>query len=167
MYAAELARAVDPSLLEEQSIEYGFLLHDVGKIGIPDSILRKQGPLTSGERSVLETHTLLGEQMLGGVPLLSGGGIRVVRSHHERWDGRGYPDRLAGSQIPLGARVFAIADTLDAMTSDRPYRAALGWDEAVAEIAAQSARQFDPEVVDAFREQEPSLRRLYYQLRAE
>ena len=167
MYAAELARAVDPSLLEEQSIEYGFLLHDVGKIGIPDSILRKQGPLTSGERSVLETHTLLGEQMLGGVPLLSGGGIRVVRSHHERWDGRGYPDHLAGWQIPLGARVFAIADTLDAMTSDRPYRAALGWDEAVAEIAAQSARQFDPEVVDAFREQEPSLRRLYYQLRAE
>jgi diguanylate cyclase (GGDEF)-like protein len=165
-YAADLARAVDPSLLDEPSIEYGFLLHDVGKIGIPDSILRKRGPLTPGERAVLETHTLLGEQMLGGVPLLAGGGIRVVRSHHERWDGRGYPDRLAGPDIPLGARVFAIADTLDAMTSDRPYRAALGWDEAVAEIAAQSARQFDPEVVEAFRRQEPSLRRLYYELTA-
>jgi diguanylate cyclase (GGDEF)-like protein len=166
MYAADLARAVDPSLLDEQSIEYGFLLHDVGKIGIPDSILRKRGPLTPGERSVLETHTLLGEQMLGGVPLLAGGGIRVVRSHHERWDGGGYPDRLAGRKIPLGARVFAIADTLDAMTSDRPYRAALSWDEAVAEIASQSARQFDPEVVEAFRQQEPSLRRLYYELTA-
>jgi len=166
MYAGDLARAVDPSLLDEPSIEYGFLLHDVGKIGIPDSILRKRGPLTPGERAVLETHTLLGEQMLGGVPLLAGGGIRVVRSHHERWDGRGYPDRLAGPDIPLGARVFAIADTLDAMTSDRPYRAALGWDEAVAEIAAQSARQFDPEIVEAFGRQEPSLRRIYYELTA-
>jgi ribonuclease P protein subunit RPR2 len=104
--------------------------------------------------------------MLGGVPLLVGGGIRVVRSHHERWDGRGYPDRLAGRDIPLGARVFAIADTLDAMTSDRPYRAALSWDEAVAEITAQSARQFDPEVVEAFSRQEPSLRRIYYELTA-
>jgi len=166
MYAGDLARAVDPSLLDEPSIEYGFLLHDVGKIGIPDSILRKRGPLTPGERAVLETHTLLGEQMLGGVPLLAGGGIRVVRSHHERWDGRGYPDRLARRDIPLGARVFAIADTLDAMTSDRPYRAALSWDEAVAEITAQSARQFDPEVVEAFCRQEPSLRRLYYELTA-
>jgi ribonuclease P protein subunit RPR2 len=165
-YAAALTRAVDPSLLDEPSTEYGFLLHDIGKIGIPDSILRKRGPLTPGERSVLETHTLLGEQMLGGVPLLSGGGIRIVRSHHERWDGSGYPDRLAGLEIPLGARVFAIADALDAMTSDRPYRAALGWDEAVAEIASQSARQFDPEAVDAFREQEPGLRRIYYELAA-
>jgi ribonuclease P protein subunit RPR2 len=89
-------------LLDEQSIEYGFLLHDVGKIGIPDSILRKRGPLTRGERSVLETHTLLGEQMLGGVPLLAGGGISVVRSHHERWDGRGYPDHLAGERSRSG-----------------------------------------------------------------
>ena len=165
-YAGALARAVDASLLDEPSTEYGFLLHDVGKIGIPDRILRKRGPLTSGERSVLETHTLLGEQMLGGVPLLAGGGIRIVRSHHERWDGRGYPDRMAGPEIPLGARVFAVADTLDAMTSDRPYRAALTWDEAVAEIAAQSDRQFDPDVVEAFRRQEPSFRRIYYELRA-
>jgi HD-GYP domain-containing protein (c-di-GMP phosphodiesterase class II) len=115
---------------------------------------------------VLETHTVLGEQMLGGVSLLAGGGIRVVRSHHERWDGQGYPDRLAGSEIPLGARVFAVADALDAMTSDRPYRAALPWDDAVAEIAAQRGRQFDPTVVEAFRQQEPSLRRSYYELSA-
>src|SRR5262249_5481158 len=114
-YAAALAKAVDPRLLGEQRVEYGFLLHDIGKIGIPAHILRKRGPLTGSERSVLETHTMLGEQMLGGVPLLAGEGIRVVRSHHERWDGRGYPDRLVGDEIPLGARVFAVADTLDAM----------------------------------------------------
>jgi len=165
-YATELALTVDAALLNEPGIEYGFLLHDVGKIGIPDGILRKRGPLTDSERSVLETHTVLGEQMLGGVSLLAGGGIRVVRSHHERWDGRGYPDRLAGSEIPLGARVFAVADALDAMTSDRPYRAALPWDEAVAEIAAQAGRQFDPTIVEAFRQQEPSLRRSYYELAA-
>jgi HD-GYP domain-containing protein (c-di-GMP phosphodiesterase class II) len=115
---------------------------------------------------VLETHTILGEQMLAGVPLLTGSGIRVVRSHHERWDGTGYPDKLVGDAIPLGARVFAVADTLDAMTSDRPYRRALSWDRAVAEIGAESGRQFDPDVVDAFHTQEPGLRRIYYELTA-
>jgi ribonuclease P protein subunit RPR2 len=163
-YASELARAVDPSMLEEPSVEYGFLLHDVGKIGIPDQLLRKRGPLTSSERSVLETHTVLGEQMLSGVPSLRGGGLEIVRSHHERWDGRGYPDGLAGSAIPLGARVFAVADTLDAMTSDRPYREALPWDAAVAELNAEKGSQFDPEVVDAFSVEEPTLRRIYYEL---
>jgi ribonuclease P protein subunit RPR2 len=163
-YATELARAVDPSLLEEPSAEYGFLLHDIGKIGIPDHILRKRGPLTSSERSLLQTHTVLGEQMLAGVPLLAGSGLRIVRSHHERWDGNGYPDRLATNAIPLGARVFAVADTLDAMTSERPYRKPLAWDSAVAEIIAESGRQFDPEVVEAFTGQEPGLRRVYYEL---
>jgi ribonuclease P protein subunit RPR2 len=165
-YATELARAVDPALLEEPSAEYGFLLHDIGKIGIPDHILRKRGPLTPSQRSLLETHTVLGEQMLAGVPLLAGSGLRIVRSHHERWDGNGYPDRLAKNAIPLGARVFAVADTLDAMTSERPYRKPVAWDEAVAEIIAESARQFDPDVVDAFRRQESSLRRVYYELTA-
>jgi ribonuclease P protein subunit RPR2 len=165
-YATELARAVDPSLLDEPGAEYGFLLHDIGKIGIPDHILRKRGPLTSSERSLLETHTVLGEQMLAGVPLLAGAGLRIVRSHHERWDGSGYPDRLATNAIPLGARVFAVADTLDAMTSERPYRKPVAWDTAVAEIVAESARQFDPDVVEAFTRQEPSLRRVYYELTA-
>jgi diguanylate cyclase (GGDEF)-like protein len=165
-YATELASAVDPGLVAQTSAEYGFLLHDVGKIGIPDHILRKRRPLTTGERSVLETHTILGEQMLAGVPLLTGSGIRVVRSHHERWDGTGYPDRLVGDAIPLGARVFAVADTLDAMTSDRPYRQALSWERAVAEINAQAGHQFDPEVVEAFTAQEPGLRRIYYELTA-
>src|SRR5207253_3815545 len=111
-------------------------------------------------------HPTIGAQILYDVALLRGGGLDVVRHHHERWDGAGYPDGLAAERIPLGARLFAVADTLDAMTSDRPYRAALGWDEAVEEIVAQSSRQFDPEVVEAFRQQEPSLRRLYYELTA-
>jgi HD-GYP domain-containing protein (c-di-GMP phosphodiesterase class II) len=102
--------------------------------------------------------------MLAGVPLLAGSGLRIVRSHHERWDGNGYPDRLARNAIPLGARVFAVADTLDAMTSERPYRKPVAWDDAVAEIMAESARQFDPDVVEAFRGQESSLRRVYYEL---
>src|SRR5204863_3881481 len=112
----------------------GFVLHDVGKIGIPDSILQKAGPLTMPERRVMQTHTVLGEQMLSGVTLLQGGGLAVVRSHHERWDGRGYPDGRAGTEIPIAARVFAVADALDAMTSDRPYRAAMSWEHAGREI---------------------------------
>jgi ribonuclease P protein subunit RPR2 len=163
-YAVELARAIEPRLLEDQSIEFGFLLHDVGKIGIPDRILQKQGALTPAERRLLETHTVLGEQMLSEVALLQGQGLKVVRCHHERWDGRGYPDGLGATEIPLGARVFAVADTLDAMTSDRPYRKAGSWEEAVSEIVHEAARQFDPEVVAAFREREPRLRRIHYEL---
>ena len=138
-YAMELAWTVDPRLVEEPSVEYGFLLHDVGKIGIPDRILSKPGPLTEAERRVLETHVILGEQMLGGVALLQGAGLEVVRHHHERWDGDGYPDKLNGDDIPLPARIFSAADALDAMTSDRPYRTAISWDEAVVELLAQAS----------------------------
>jgi ribonuclease P protein subunit RPR2 len=99
----------------------------------------------------MQTHTVLGEQMLGGIAFFEGEAITVVRSHHERWDGKGYPDGIAGDEIPVGARIFAVADTLDAMTSDRPYRAALGWETAENEIAALAGKQFDPDVVDAFR----------------
>ena len=105
-YALELTEAVEPSLLDDSSLEYGFLLHDVGKIGIPDSILLKEGPLSEVERGVIQRHTLVGAQMLSDVVLLQGEGMRVVRSHHERWDGKGYPDGLVRSQIPLGARIF-------------------------------------------------------------
>jgi ribonuclease P protein subunit RPR2 len=160
-YAAELARSVEPSLLDDPSLEYGFLLHDVGKIGVPEAILLKPGELTQWERKLMERHTVVGEQMLGDVALLQGEGLRVVRFHHERWDGSGYPDRLAGSTIPLGARVFAVADALDAMTSDRPYRIAGSWDDAVAEIVGEAEKQFDPDVVDAFRSCEPRLRRIH------
>ena len=157
-YALELARHLSPELVEDPSAEYGFLLHDVGKIGIPDRILQKPGPLNEGEARLMKTHTVLGEQMLGGVAFLQGEGLRVVRSHHERWDGDRYPDGVAGTDIPLSARIFAVADALDAMTSDRPYRTALGWGTAGREIVGESGRQFDPEVVRAFVAREPALR---------
>jgi response regulator RpfG family c-di-GMP phosphodiesterase len=159
-YAVELGRAIAPELVEQESAAYGFLLHDVGKIGIPDNVLQKPGPLTTDERRLMQTHTVLGEQMLGGVAFLKGQGLLVVRSHHERWDGDGYPDGMGGEEIPLAARIFAVADTLDAMTSDRPYRGRGSWDAAGAEIVSQSERQFDPGVVEAFREREPALREI-------
>jgi ribonuclease P protein subunit RPR2 len=157
-YAAILLETIDPDALDrDPGIEYGFLLHDVGKIGIPDAILHKRGPLTRPERLRMQEHTLIGERMLAGIPFLQGDGLRVVRGHHERWDGGGYPDGLVAERIPLPARVFAVADSLDAMTSDRPYRQALDWDAARYELFAQSGRQFDPLVVSAFEEREPDL----------
>jgi len=157
-YALELLAVIDPGFVErDRGIEYGFLLHDVGKIGIPDDILNKQAPLTPAERQRMQQHTMLGEKMLAGVPLLQGEGIRVVRSHHERWDGAGYPDGLRADETPIGARVFAVGDALDAMTSDRPYRRALSWTTAREEIIAQSGRQFDPMVVEAFHDCEHAL----------
>jgi diguanylate cyclase (GGDEF)-like protein len=163
-YAIELAGGLEPALLEDESVEYGFLLHDVGKIGIPDKILLKKGSLSSSERRLLETHTVLGEQLLSGVALLQGQGLQIVRHHHERWDGRGYPDGLSEAEIPLGARVFAVADALDAMTSDRPYRLAQTWEAATAEIAGEAGQQFDPSVVEAFHERSSRLRRIHYEL---
>jgi response regulator RpfG family c-di-GMP phosphodiesterase len=165
-YAVELAGAVEPQLTEDPSTEYGFVLHDVGKMGIPDEILRKPKPLSERERRIMETHTVLGEQVLGGVAFLQGEGLRVVRSHHERWDGGGYPDALEGTDIPLAARVFAVADALDAMTSNRPYRQARPWKVAGQEILAESGRQFDPRVVAAFVEREAALRAIQQEFAA-
>jgi len=156
-YASELARGLRPELADDASAEYGFLLHDIGKIGIPDQILRKPTKLTEVEWRLMKSHTVLGEQMLGGIAFLQGPGVGIVRSHHERWEGGGYPDNLAGEEIPLGARVFAVADALDAITSNRPYRAAQSWRVAHREIIAESGKQFDPAVVDAFREREHAL----------
>jgi putative nucleotidyltransferase with HDIG domain len=156
-YALELARTLDPQVAGHPSVEYGFLLHDIGKIGIPDDILRKPAALTEQERRLMQTHTVLGAQMLRGVAFLQGPGVEVVRSHHERWDGAGYPDGLAGEEIPLGARIFAVVDTLDAITSDRPYRGARSWRVAHQEILGESGKQFDPAVVDAFRDREHAL----------
>jgi len=104
--------------------------------------------------------------MLSGVAFLKGEGLKIVRSHHERWDGRGYPDALAGEEIPLGARIFAVADALDAMTSHRPYRRAMSWKAAQTEILGQRKRQFDPEVVDAFVKAEGDLRAIRRELAA-
>ena len=165
-YALELARSVSPDLVDDPSAEYGFLLHDVGKIGIPDRILQKPGPLNDGEKRLMRTHTLLGEQMLGGVAFLQGEGLRIVRSHHERWDGSGYPDGAEGTDIPLAARIFAVADSLDAMTSDRPYRPALTWADAGREIVGESRSQFDPAVVKAFLDREERLLAIRSQLAA-
>jgi diguanylate cyclase (GGDEF)-like protein len=165
-YAVELARAVEPALLGDPSVEYGFLLHDVGKIGIPDHVLQKRGPLDDSELRVMRTHTVLGEQLLRDVELLHGDGLKVVRGHHERWDGLGYPDGLAGRAIPLAARIFSVADALDAITSDRPYRPARAWEDAAAEILAERGRQFDPDVVDAFLDREVDLRTIRRELAA-
>jgi response regulator RpfG family c-di-GMP phosphodiesterase len=163
-YAIDLAREVDPRLLEDPGTEYGFLLHDVGKIGIPDRVLQKPEALTATEERLMQTHTVLGEQVLSGVAFLRGEGLRVVRSHHERWDGAGYPDGTAGAETPLAARVFAVADALDAMTSDRPYRRARSWEQAGRELAQESGRHFDPEVVRAFGVVERRLRGVYDEL---
>ena len=163
-YALELARTMEPALARDTAAEYGFLLHDLGKIGIPDEVLLKPAPLTASERRLMQTHTILGEQMLGGVAFLEGPGLAIVRSHHERWDGAGYPDGLAGEEISLGARIFAVADTLDAITSHRPYRQARGWGDARREIVAEAGKQFDPDVVDAFHEREYALHEIRREL---
>src|SRR5438132_2029141 len=166
-YATALAEAMwEEKVTSDRSTPYGFLLHDVGKIGIPDGILQKPGPLSSPERRRMQTHTVLGEAMLSGVAFLKGEGLKIVRSHHERWDGRGYPDGLNADEIPLGARIFAVADALDAMTSHRPYRRALSWQTARTEILAQRKRQFDPEIVDAFLSAETNLKTIRRELAA-
>ncbi len=163
-FALDLTAALDERLLDDPSLEYGFLLHDVGKVGVPDTILQKGGPLSESERRVMEQHPLIGMEILAGVAPLQGEGLRVVRSHHERWDGTGYPDRLAGDRIPVGARIFSLVDSLDAMTSERPYRRALDWEDAVDEILAHSGSQFDPRVVAAFARREERLRRISKEL---
>jgi putative nucleotidyltransferase with HDIG domain len=147
-YGIELARTCGMPT-DEPQVEFGFLLHDIGKLAISDVILHKPGRLTDRERDVMRQHPLIGEEIVCGIDFLTDA-RRIVRSHHERWDGRGYPDGLAGERIPLAARVFAVADAFDALTSDRPYRAASSFHQARAVIAAAAGTQFDPEVADAF-----------------
>lgn len=148
-YGLEIARACGIETGDGPDLEFGFLLHDIGKIAISDAILYKPGHLTDDERDVMRRHPVIGEEIVRGIDFL-GGARQVVCSHHERWDGAGYPDRLAGEQIPLSARVFAVADTLDALTSDRPYRAAASFREARRVIAEAAGTQFDPQIADAF-----------------
>ncbi|HEX4806681.1 MAG TPA: HD domain-containing phosphohydrolase [Conexibacter sp.] len=148
-YGLELARSCGIDTSASADLEFGFLLHDIGKIGIADAILYKPGSLTAGERDAMRRHPLIGEEIVRGIDFLAGA-RQVVRSHHERWDGAGYPDRLAGERIPRAARVFAVADTFDALTSDRPYRAATSFRTARRVIADAAGTQFDPTVAAAF-----------------
>jgi hypothetical protein len=123
-------------------------LHDVGKIRVPDRVLRKPGKLDREERMIVEEHVVVGAWMVSSVG--SADVVSSVRHHHERWDGRGYPDGLAGTDIPLFARIIAVADAYDAITSTRPYRASAGRDDAIDVLRAGTGTQFDPEVVEAF-----------------
>jgi ribonuclease P protein subunit RPR2 len=134
---------------EYPDAEFGFLLHDVGKVGVPEAILNKPGPLTAAEWRVMRTHPMIGFQILAGIPGMENA-AQVVRCHHEMWSGDGYPAGLTREEIPLPARVFMVVDAYDAMTTDRPYRAALGVERAVAELERVAGTQFDPEVVDVF-----------------
>ena len=122
-YGIEIARAMQVPVADGGGVEFGFLLHDVGKVAIPDAILYKPDKLTDEERALMAQHPVIGAKIVRDIAFLSDA-VEVVRSHHERWDGRGYPDRLRGEEIPLAARVFAVADVLDALTTDRPYRPA-------------------------------------------
>jgi HD-GYP domain-containing protein (c-di-GMP phosphodiesterase class II) len=148
-YSRALGEALGLSDDELYALERGALLHDIGKIGVPDAILRKPGPLLSHEWEQMRQHPEIGSGMVGKIAFLAAA-LPVVRHHHERYDGAGYPDRLSGGHIPLEARIFALADTFDAMTSDRPYRAALTVEEAREEIKRCSGTQFDPIIVAAF-----------------
>jgi response regulator RpfG family c-di-GMP phosphodiesterase len=160
-YAADLTAAVEPALLRDPSLEYGFLLHDVGKIGVPTELLEKRGPLSPPEMELMRLHTVIGAEILADVTFLQGEGLNIIRSHHEHWDGTGYPDGLAGEEVPLSARIFAVADALDAMTGERPYRRPASWESAREEIFTQSGRQFDPDIVQVFLEESDGLRRLF------
>jgi HD-GYP domain-containing protein (c-di-GMP phosphodiesterase class II) len=148
-YGLALARRIDPALAARPEVGYGFFLHDIGKVGVPESILCKPGPLTELEWIVMRSHPQIGAKIVEPIPFM-GEAVEIVRSHHERWDGTGYPRRLQGEDIPLGARIFAIADSFDAMTSDRPYRRALSIEEAIEEILAGAGTQFDPSCVEVF-----------------
>jgi HD-GYP domain-containing protein (c-di-GMP phosphodiesterase class II) len=134
---------------ERRQAEFVALLHDVGKVRIPNEIINKPGPLTPEERGIMNAHTIEGEKMLEQVGGLLGEVGRLVRSCHEHYDGSGYPDGLAGAEIPFVARIVCCCDAFHAMTSDRVYRQALSQDVALAELAANSGTQFDPQVVDA------------------
>jgi putative nucleotidyltransferase with HDIG domain len=146
-YGLRIAHAAGVDV--DPQVEFGFLLHDVGKVAVPDAILFKPGPLSDEERALMVRHPQIGSEILRHIDFLDEAKV-VVRHHHERWDGKGYPDGLAGEEIPLQARVFAVADTLDALTTDRPYRPACGWSEARQVIRGQSGSQFDPAIVAAY-----------------
>ena len=154
-----LARRFTADADQLRQIYWGALLHDIGKIGIPDAILLKPGALNEDEWLEMRTHPEKGHRIVAQIPGM-GEAAEIVLSHEERFDGTGYPRGLRGQQIPLGACLFALIDTLDAMTSDRSYRKALSFDQARAEIVSMSGTQFDPVAVQAFLAEETTLREM-------
>ena len=149
---AELAVSIAGELgldpVAQRAIRYAALTHDLGKLSVPTEILQKPGPLTDSEWEVMRGHTIVGAEMLGRIPFFQDV-VLLVRGHHERWDGGGYPDGLASATIPVGARILCVCDSWNAMTTNRPYRAALSGEAALEELRRCSGTQFDPEVVAA------------------
>jgi putative nucleotidyltransferase with HDIG domain len=162
-YTIALARAMGISPVDIKIIARGAFLHDIGKMAIPDEILRKPGKLTAEEEEVMRDHCTRGYHILRKIPFLSEAAA-IVYTHQEYFDGNGYPSRLRGNEIPIGARIFAVADAMDAITSDRPYRKARSFDEAREEILRCSGSQFDPNVVEVFLK---IPNELWHELRAE
>jgi putative nucleotidyltransferase with HDIG domain len=149
LLATRMAEFLDLESSQVQALMKGAFLHDIGKIGIRDDILLKPSGLTDEERRVMNSHTEVGASIIEGVRWLADA-IDVVRNHHERWDGEGYPDGLAGKAIPINARLFAVVDVFDALTSERPYKEAFPFEAAVRYICKGSGSHFDPEIVEAF-----------------
>jgi putative nucleotidyltransferase with HDIG domain len=148
-YSLVLARHSGKYSADFETIRRAGMLHDIGKVGVPDSVLLKAGMLDAVERTQIEAHVTIGHMMLEPLPFL-GASLPAVRGHHERWDGHGYPDRLGGTDIHPHARLMAVADSYDAMTSARPYRGALSAEEAARRLRADSGKQFDPEMIELF-----------------
>ena len=148
--ALRLTQRVAPELANDPELEYGFLLHDIGKIGVPDSVVLKPGPLDRHETQQMRGHVELGQQIIANIPHLKGLASKIVATHHEHWDGTGYPNRLRGEEIPLAARIFAVVDAFDAITNDRPYRFAQSTEHALREITSEAGTQFDPAIAQTF-----------------
>jgi len=148
--AAQLGKHLGLSVEDLAHLRHGAYLHDLGKLCVPDEVLRKPGSLTPDEWITMKGHAVQGYELATRIAGLSVETLSVIHSHHEHWDGTGYPDGLAGTDIPLNARIFAVCDVYDALISERPYKQAWTPEDAISEIEAQSGRQFDPQVVHAF-----------------
>jgi HD-GYP domain-containing protein (c-di-GMP phosphodiesterase class II) len=145
-WGGRIAAALGLPAEEIDTITQAGLLHDIGKIGVPEAVLRKRGPLEESEWALMRNHPIVGAQIVAPFEFFAGGAL-VIRHHHERWDGSGYPDGLTGTTIPLGARIVAVADVFDALASDRPYRPALPTDTVLAYLAEEAGRSLDADVV--------------------
>lgn len=148
-YSSEIAKELSATEQELRTIVRGAWLHDIGKLATPDAILLKPGALNQEEWGIMKRHAEIGYDLVKRIPFLTDA-AEIIWAHHERWDGSGYPRGLKGTDIPLGARIFAVADTVDAMTSDRPYRSALSFEEALEEIRSGAGRRYDSQVAGAF-----------------